>query len=687
MAPVDKNLPVRNQQVRPDVAAPAAKQAPVEAPVTQAPAQVQTTKPGWKGEVAGVTAKVKDEIADQAMAATRSDNSVLKLGTDVLGFASVSGELKLKALTKDNDIDPTRVASGKVWNQATVEGKISGGTEFIHAGKTVTARAILPTDIATSEATFGGVLKSFGQNAQKLASSLPKGFDADAPFKSKNLVTLPPGSEVSVKFVEDLKVGAGKGASVSAGQFSAGASAGISDTISREFARSAYIMPDGRIYAEVGETANNTFGANAEVHAGADMSGAIGNAIEKPINKTIGVKGDLGGNISDAKPLTIGGVFDPKDPKQMAAMEQLFAANPYALKANREQVMQKLASVGVGFDYAAEKRAAELHANLKFGDTNLLHFSSVSKSEDGKLRVASNDGSGLKETDLSQAQFDKEYSGKFPSFFIGKNGSVHVGATEITNLDGTKTTGASMSTTIQVDKLDEGMLSRTRNLLTSLGVDTAAAKVDGAVGGKAELKVEFAMTKPFFDNIQALGGNKEAALQALFDKNFAIVNGGPAPWNDATPYPSMYNHGALKTNLAKEFNEALTASKQPQGDGGGSGNFRHDYNRGTVTPANPKGRDFDADKAAFESRNLGSRELAAADGPASQWGGAIDAIGKSKDRPFLIWSLSAHELGAPLVNLSAIANGVEFKATPNLAARPQTLENEVGLLTSRWNQK
>ncbi len=225
MAPVDKSSQFRNQPTRTDTAATPATQAPIDTPVTQAPAQVQTTKPGWKGNVAGVTAKVKDELADQAMAATRSDNSVLKLGTDVLGFASVSGELRLKALTKDNDTDPARIASGKVWNQATVEGKISGGTEFLHAGKTVTARAILPTDIATSEATFGGVLKSFGQNAQKLATALPKGFDADAPFKPSNLAQLPPGSEVSVKWVEDLKVGAGKGSSISAGQFGAGASA------------------------------------------------------------------------------------------------------------------------------------------------------------------------------------------------------------------------------------------------------------------------------------------------------------------------------------------------------------------------------------------------------------------------------------------------------------------------------
>jgi hypothetical protein len=645
---------------------------------TQAP----NLKPGWAGQANKAISNARAQLDDQLVNTTRSDQSILKAGTDLVGFATVSGELKIKALTKDNDIDPRRVASGKVWNQAQIEARVGAGSEYLRAGQTITARAILPTDLGASDATFNGVLQSFGQNAKKLAAGMPRGFDADAPFRAAEVGTLPPGAELSVKFNDTLSVGVGKSVGGRTGVINASASVGVADTITREVARSVYKMPDGSVYAEVGETAANTFGVNAELSAGVELNGTTGKLLNNPLDSQVGVDGDAGASTTTEAPFTLGGVFDLSKPDHRKVYTELMTTKPLALKAHRDDIMKRMASAGVGFEYSAQKRAEELHAHVRFGSTNVLSFSRVSKTEDGKLLIAAHDGSGTKEIDGSQVIYDKSYGGSLPMFLLGKNGSTHVSAMQLTR-DGKTESYGMLSTTIEVDKLDPGMLSRTRNVLTSLGVDTTAAKVDSAIGDKAHLEVEFAMTKPFFDTVQALGDRKATVVQALFDKNYRIINGHRAPWRDHTPYMSTLDHVA-PTSVAKEFAEAMRQDAQADSNDGRA-EYKRFYTLCTQTQATPKGRNFDEDKAAYVSRNSVATQLAQASGKASDWQPLLDAVGGAKDRNFLIIAMSAHELGAPLVSLSATAHGVVFKATPNLAARPQTLENAVGLLTSRWN--
>ncbi len=437
------------------------------------------------------------------------------------------------------------------------------------------------------------------------------------------------------------------------------------------------------VYAEVGETSRNAFNVGANFRVRSDLSGAIGNQVERIAS----IEGSIGAAIETRRPLTMGGVFNLDDPNQAAAYTHLMTTSPFKLKANQAAEMANLAAVGVGFDYAATQKAAGMNATLTAGRKNLLAVRSVSRSERGTLHLSTTDGSGnITSQELSESEYAKTVTGKIPMLVLGKNGNVDVRATQVENADGTSSLGASMAMGIDVRKLSAANVARIRNLFTDLGVDTSSFKTDGAIGGKAHLDIEFAMDGSFFTNLSALGDKKELELQARFDANYQDLNGEPAPWNNTVAFDTGYPSVEIDT-VANLF----ATSKAAIGSGGDEEmkrQARDSYNHSTRTAANPKGRSLDGDIKSFETRNRVAHAIGTASGgDAADWRPIMNAIGKTDQYDFMVIALMAHELGAPLVDFHVRGTGMDFShSAPNVSARTPAIAEQVGLLTSRWNK-
>ena len=374
------------------------------------------------------------------------------------------------------------------------------------------------------------------------------------------------------------------------------------------------------------------------------------------INDRISASASIGASASQTKPLTLGGVFDLTKQSHREAYQELMATNPLALEKNKERILAKWGAIGVGFSYAADRRAAELQANLTVGDKNLLSFYRSSSRTTDELRV--NTATGSNRTKGSQQSFDRSLSGIIPENILGQTGSVSVRATKITDTTtGKETFGATMSKSIDVRAVDAGMVSRVRRMLTDLGVDTSSTPATDATGGKGHLDIEFAMTESFFDKLDALGKGdaKVQALREVFDRNYADINGAPPPWG------SQYQQ-TFEETLARRWPPHLSAGP---------------YNAAT-------GRDWVADLASYTFREELAKELTKTSRDPKTWKAPIEIVGRASNRDFLVAGLGANELGAPLVSFNLTANGVALSAEPNAEASPQSLEDRMGWLTSRW---
>lgn len=657
--------------------------APTDAPAAAAPAPAAApaAEPQRKKEPGFIEANLGPKrLNEEGMRPLRKGLSLADINFNLLGVAQVSGDLTVKALTKDNDWDPVRRQSGKVWNQSEFSGSVSGGSGPVRASSSIVSRVILPSDVTAEGAEVLDVLKSFAKNARRLASNTTLPFQVDRAFKKDQVLKLPGGAEFSVKFIESINAGFSAGASASANGFGASAGASVGPNASIEVARSVYRMPGAghRVYAEVGETAQSAFGVSASIRAGAqDGEGVIGNQFDLQTNRKIGLRGSFGANISQARPFTIGGVFDLDDPKQAEAYEKLMSASALELKLNQDGIMEGLAKIGVGFEYAAERRAASMSASLKFRGENMLKFSRVATTETGQLQLPDGQG-GVATTGTAQAAFHENLSGKLPMKFLGHIGSVDVRATMFTAPDGNQSLGAGMAKSIDVENVDQGMINRVRNMLTDLGVDTSAANTAKATNKKGHFDIEFAMNQAFFDTLASFGDKdaKEAAISQAYDRNFEDLHGKLPPWADEAQFQSGFPTHKM-TSLKQSFHEAVAMSKAYHPDGLES--LKHAYKVET------NGRDLTEDLKMFELRNTVAKELAEATKDADTWGPVINAVGNSTNQDFLVLALTAHELGAPLVQFNARANGVELSAQPNLAARTPSIAQRVGELTSRWN--
>ena len=517
---------------------------------------------------------------------------------------------------------------------------------------------------------------------------------ADQPFELDNLAALPQGAAVSVKFAKDLKVGPQVSASAVSGGVGASASVSLTETISRDFARTAYALDNGKVYFEVADTTGRAFGGEANFSIGSQFDGVLGNAAERQIDRRAEIAGNIGASISRSRPFTMGGVFDLSKnaagkynfPQQAEALEQLKNADPYELMGKRDQVMASMGRAGVGFDLTQVKNVRDVHAHLGVGKKDLFTYSSVTTDGKGTLRVNEPDGSGgMKTTEIAESTYKGKLTGSIPMSLLGRNGNVQVRATGYKAQGDTDfTIGAGVSKSIDVKKVTPELINRARNMLNDMGIDTSEVKSDLAIGGKGHFDIEFAMNQPFFNAIAQLGPNRKDKVLASFDDNFKQMNGTLPPWSDkaikADGYP--FKKPYVPTNL---FFAAKTKLEELRGPGGQSGEGRAVDDEKNAYRIATHGRNLDEDIASFNLRENVAQAIATASTDPSTWGNTLNAIGTAKDGDFLVLAMMARDLGAPLVKFSAKANGISLEAEPDVGARNEDMQTMVkrqaGLMT------